>query len=155
MQRPPPEDSLLKETKAGLGGVKVTGDKHASAYDLVEKMLYLYVRVVKAKDLPAKDVTGSCDPFVEVKTGNYKGTTRHFEKNSNPEWNQVFAFSRDRIQSSVLEVTVKDKDFVKDDLMGRVGFDVNEIPKLVPPDSPLAPQWYRLEDKKGDKVRGS
>ncbi|KAG6638341.1 hypothetical protein CIPAW_10G028300 [Carya illinoinensis] len=152
--RPPPEDFLLKETNPHLGGGKVTGDKHTSTYDLVEQMQYLYVRVVKAKDLPAKDVSGSCDPYVEVKLGNYKGTTRHFEKKSNPEWNQVFAFSKDRLQSSVLEVTVKDKDFVKDDFMGRVLFDLNEVPRRVPPDSPLAPQWYRLEDRKGDKVKG-
>lgn len=77
-----------------------------------------------------------------MKLGNYKGTTRHFEKRSNPEWNQVFAFSRDRIQASAVEVTVKDKDLVKDDFIGRVFFDLSEIPKRVPPDSPLAPQWY-------------
>ncbi|URE40920.1 hypothetical protein MUK42_07757 [Musa troglodytarum] len=117
-------------------------------------MQYLYVRVVKAKELPPKDVTGSCDPYVEVKLGNYKGTTRHFEKKTNPEWNQVFAFSKDRIQASVLEVIVKDKDFIKDDFIGRVLFDLTEIPKRVPPDSPLAPQWYRLEDRKGDKGKG-
>ncbi|KAM3690414.1 hypothetical protein ACB098_09G123700 [Castanea mollissima] len=155
MQRPPPqEEFLLKETNPHLGGGKHTGDKHTSTYDLVEQMQYLYVRVVKAKDLPAKDVTGSCDPYVEVKLGNYKGTTRHFEKKSNPEWNQVFAFSKDRLQSSVLEVTVKDKDLVKDDFIGRVLFDLNEVPKRVPPDSPLAPQWYRLEDRKSEKVKG-
>jgi len=153
MQRPPPEDFLLKETKPHLGG-KVSGDKLTSTYDLVEQMQYLYVRVVKAKELPSKDVTGSCDPYVEVKLGNYKGATRHFEKKTNPEWNQVFAFSKDRIQASVLEVFVKDKDFVKDDFIGRVWFDLNEIPKRVPPDSPLAPQWYRLEDRKSDKVKG-
>ncbi|KAG9134749.1 hypothetical protein Leryth_001063 [Lithospermum erythrorhizon] len=117
-------------------------------------MQYLYVRVVKAKDLPGKDVTGSLDPYVEVRLGNYKGTTRHFEKKSNPEWSQVFAFSKDRIQASVLEVTIKDKDPIKDDFVGRVLFDMNEIPKRVPPDSPLAPQWYRLENRKGDKVKG-
>lgn len=77
-----------------------------------------------------------------MKLGNYKGTTRHFEKRSNPEWNQVFAFSRDRIQASAVEVIVKDKDLVKDDFIGRVFFDLSEIPKRVPPDSPLAPQWY-------------
>ena len=152
--RPPQEEFLLKETSPHLGGGRHTGDKHTSTYDLVEQMQYLYVRVVKAKDLPAKDVTGSCDPYVEVKLGNYKGTTRHFEKKTNPEWNQVFAFSKDRLQSSVLEVTVKDKDLVKDDFIGRVVFDLNEVPKRVPPDSPLAPQWYRLEDRKSDKVRG-
>ncbi|GLT39695.1 hypothetical protein SLA2020_138720 [Shorea laevis] len=154
MQRPPMEDFTLKETNPPLGGGKVTGDKLTSTYDLVEQMQYLYVRVVKAKDLPGKDVTGSCDPYVEVKLGNYKGTTRHFEKKSNPEWNQVFAFSKDRIQASFLEVIVKDKDFVKDDFMGRVTFDLNDIPKRAPPDSTLAPQWYRLEDRKGDKVKG-
>ncbi|RZC88136.1 hypothetical protein C5167_015940 [Papaver somniferum] len=157
MQRPqhhPPEDFSLKETSPHLGGGGLTGDKHTSSYDLVEQMQYLYVRVVKAKDLPAKDVTGSCDPYVEVKLGNYKGTTRHFENKSNPEWNQVFAFSKERIQASVVEILVKDKDFVKDDFMGRVWFDLNEVPKRVPPDSPLAPQWYRLEDRKGDKAKG-
>ncbi|XP_068638923.1 FT-interacting protein 3-like [Aristolochia californica] len=155
MQRPlPPEEYRLKETSPHLGGGGVAGDKLTSTYDLVEQMHYLYVRVVKARDLPAKDLTGSCDPFVEVKLGNYKGTTRYFEKKTNPEWNQVFAFSKDRLQSSMIEVMVKDKDLVKDDIIGRVIFDLNEVPKRVPPDSPLAPQWYRLEDRKGDKVKG-
>ena len=123
MPRPPPEDFALKETNPHLGGGKVSGDKLTSTYDLVEQMQYLYVRVVKAKDLPGKDVTGSCDPYVEVKLGNYLGKTRFFEKKSNPEWNQVFAFSKDRLQASLLEVTVKDKDFVKDDFIGKVFFD--------------------------------
>ncbi|CAN6440243.1 unnamed protein product [Victoria cruziana] len=155
MQRPMPmEDFALKETSPHLGGGGVGGDKLTSTYDLVEQMQYLYVRVVKAKDLPAKDVTGSLDPYVEVKLGNYKGTTRHFEKKTNPEWNQVFAFSKERVQSNILECVVKDKDLVKDDVVGRVVFDLNEVPKRVPPDSPLAPQWYRLEDRKGDKSKG-
>ncbi|ONK70066.1 uncharacterized protein A4U43_C05F29890 [Asparagus officinalis] len=156
MQRPMPmrsEDYSIKETAPHLGG-GIAGDKLTTTYDLVEQMQYLYVRVVKAKDLPAKDVTGSCDPYVEVKLGNYKGTTRHFEKKTNPEWNQVFAFSKERIQATTLEVVVKDKDLVKDDFIGRVSFDLNEVPKRVPPDSPLAPQWYRLEDRKGDKTKG-
>ncbi|GAV76492.1 C2 domain-containing protein/PRT_C domain-containing protein [Cephalotus follicularis] len=155
MQKPPQAvDFALKETSPNIGAGAVTGDKLSSTYDLVEQMQYLYVRVVKAKDLPGKDVSGSCDPYVEAKLGNYKGTTRHFEKKSNPEWNQVFAFAKDRIQSSVLEVSVKDKDVILDDLIGRVMFDLNDIPKRVPPDSPLAPQWYRMEDRKGDKVKG-
>ncbi|XP_076881285.1 FT-interacting protein 3-like [Bidens hawaiensis] len=154
MNRPPPEDFSLKETKPHLGGGKTTGDKLTSTYDLVEQMQYLYVRVVKAKDLPAKDLTGSCDPYVEVRMGNYKGTTRHFEKNTKPEWNQVFAFSKDRIQSTMLEVIIKDKDVLKDDFIGGVLFDLNEVPKRVPPDSPLAPQWYKLANQKGDKLKG-
>ncbi|KAG6632533.1 hypothetical protein I3843_13G144700 [Carya illinoinensis] len=153
MQKPPqPQDFALKETSPNIGAGSITGDKLSCAYDLVEQMQYLYVRVVKAKELPGKDVTGSCDPYVEVKLGNYKGVTKHFEKKSNPQWNQVFAFSKDRLQASVLEVSVKDKDVVLDDLIGRIMFELNDIPKRIPPDSPLAPQWYRLEDRKGDKI---
>ena len=164
----PQDDYNLKEMDPQLGerwpggGVYggrgwMSGERFATTYDLVEQMYYLYVRVVKAKDLPPGALTGSCDPYVEVKLGNYKGRTRHFEKKMNPEWNQVFAFSKDRIQSSSLEVFVKDKEMVgRDDYLGRVVFDMNEVPTRVPPDSPLAPQWYRLEDRRGEgKVRGN
>ncbi|OIW06188.1 hypothetical protein TanjilG_23068 [Lupinus angustifolius] len=148
----------LKDTNPQLGGrgLMSGSERFASTYDLVEQMFYLYVRVVKAKDLKPGTITSSCDPYVEVKLGNYKGRTKHFEKKSNPEWNQVFAFSKDRIQSSILEVHVKDKEMLgRDDYLGRVVFDMNEVPTRVPPDSPLAPQWYRLEDWRGDgKVRG-
>lgn len=155
-----PADYSLKETSPHLGGGQVVGgrvipvDRPASTYDLVEQMRYLFVRVVKARDLPSMDVTGSLDPFVEVKLGNYKGITRRFEKNQNPEWNEVFAFAKDNIQSSVLEVVLMDKDMIKDDFVGLLRFDLNEVPTRVPPDSPLAPEWYRLEDKKGEKKRG-
>lgn len=155
-----PADYALKETSPFLGGGRVVGGRvipegrPSSTYDLVEQMRYLFVRVVKARDLPSKDVTGSLDPYVEVRVGNYKGITRHFEKKQNPEWNEVFAFARDRMQSSVLEVVVKDKDLVKDDFVGTVRLDMNELPTRVPPDSPLAPEWYRLEDRKGEKTKG-
>ncbi|XP_043709559.1 FT-interacting protein 7-like [Telopea speciosissima] len=130
------------------------GDKTMGTYDLVEQMHYLYVNVVKARDLPTMDVTGSLDPYVEVKLGNYKGITKHLEKNQNPVWRQVFAFSKDKLQSNLLEIVVMDKDIGKDDFVGQVFFDLLEVPLRVPPDSPLAPQWYKLEDKKGEKTKG-
>lgn len=128
------------------------GDKISTTYDLVEQMHFLYVNVVKARDLPVMDISGSLDPYVEVKLGNYKGVTKHLEKNQHPVWKQIFAFSKERLQSNLLEVTVKDKDIGKDDFVGRILFDLTEVPLRVPPDSPLAPQWYRLEDKKGMKI---
>lgn len=161
------EEYKLKDTKPQLGerwphgGVRgghgwISSDRVTSTYDLVEQMYYLYVRVVKAKDLPTNSVTGSCDPYIEVKLGNYRGKTKHFEKKINPEWNQVFAFSKEKIQSSVVEVFVRDREMVaRDDYLGKVVFDMNEVPTRVPPDSPLAPQWYRLENRHGEsKVRG-
>ncbi|PSS21142.1 FT-interacting protein [Actinidia chinensis var. chinensis] len=102
------------------GGGWISSERATSSYDLVEQMYYLYARVVKAKDLPTNPVTGSRDPYIEVKLGNYKGKTQHFEKRTGPECKQVI-------------------------------FDMNEVPTRVPPDSPLAPQWYRLEDRRGDR----
>ncbi|KAK4413367.1 FT-interacting protein 7 [Sesamum alatum] len=128
-------------------------DKTESTYDLVEQMNFLYVRVVKAMDLPVMDVSGSLDPYVEVKVGNYKGVTKHFEKNQSPVWDRVFAFSKERLQSSLIEITVKDKDISKDDFVGKITFEVSEAPVRVPPDSPLAPQWFKLVDKKGELLK--
>lgn len=163
---PPSQDEYkLKDTKPQLGerwphggmrgaGGWISSERAASTYDLVEQMFFLYVRVEKAKDLPPNPVSGSCDPYVEVKLGNYKGKTKHFEKKTNPEWRQVFAFTKEKLQSSTLEVIVRDREMVgRDDHIGKVIFDLNEVPTRVPPDSPLAPQWYRLEHREGQGRR--
>uniref|UniRef100_A0ACD5TBR5 Uncharacterized protein n=1 Tax=Avena sativa TaxID=4498 RepID=A0ACD5TBR5_AVESA len=146
----------LVETKPPLPakmGPRSGAAKIASTYDMVEPMKYLYVSVVKARDLPTMDITGSLDPYVEVKLGNFKGVTRHLQKNSNPVWRQTFAFSGAHLQASQIEVIVKDKDVVQDDFVGRVIFDMSDVPSRLPPDSPLAPQWYRLSDAHGNKLR--
>jgi hypothetical protein len=129
--------------------------KIAWTYDMVEPMWYLYVSVVKARDLPTMDITGALDPYVEVKLGNFKGVTRHLVKNPNPVWRQTFAFSRDHLQSNQLEVMVKaHKDVLCDDLVGRVLFDISDVPSRLPRDSPpVAPQWYCLSDAHGNKLR--
>jgi C2 domain len=154
-----PIDYQLRETSPSLGGGRVIGGRIISnnkpgTYDLVEKMQYLFIRVVKARDLPAMDVTGSLDPYVEIRLGNYRMRTQYFNRNSRPEWDEVFAFPRERVQASGLEVVVKDKDIVKDDFVGRLWFDLQEVPTRVPPDSPLAPEWYRLVGKDGDRTKG-
>ncbi|KAF8087164.1 hypothetical protein N665_0596s0015 [Sinapis alba] len=158
---PGPSDFSVKETSPFLGGGQIIGGRvvrgtarpSSGTYDLVEEMRFLFVRVVKARDLPDRDLTGSLDPYVEIKIGNFKGVTRHLDKNSDPEWNQVFAFAKENLQSNVLEIVVKDKDLVLDDYVGTVRFDLHEVRSRVPPDSPLAPEWYRLENKRGEKKK--
>ncbi|XP_013684310.2 FT-interacting protein 3 [Brassica napus] len=156
----PSSDFTVKETSPFLGGGRIIGgrivrgtQRPVGTYDLVEEMRFLFVRDVKARDLPDRDLTGSLDPYVEVKIGNFKGVTRHLDKNSDPEWNQVFAFAKENLQSNVLEIVVKDKDLVLDDYVGTVRFDLHEVRSRVPPDSPLAPEWYRLENKRGEKKK--
>ncbi|RLM58075.1 hypothetical protein C2845_PM18G08260 [Panicum miliaceum] len=79
---------------------------------------YVYVDVVRGRDLPIVDVTaGTVAPFVEVKASNLKGVTKHREKNPNPEWRQTFAFPREHLLRHQ-----------------------------------VAPQWYRLAHRNGDKL---
>ncbi|KAF6142660.1 hypothetical protein GIB67_015146, partial [Kingdonia uniflora] len=46
-----------------------------------------------------------------------------------------------------VDVLVKDKYLLKGDFVGKVSFDLNEVPQRIPPYSPLVPQWYWLSDR--------
>lgn len=146
----PPPDYSIKETNPILGRGKQA--RNTRAHDLVEPMEFLYVKIMKARNLPTMDPTGSLDPYVEVKLGNFTAKTKHFEKNKNPIWNQVFAFSKSDQQSNFLQVIVMDKDIMKDDFVGSIRFDLDEIPTRVAPDSPLAPEWYVVNVEKGGEI---
>ncbi|MQL81318.1 hypothetical protein Taro_013774 [Colocasia esculenta] len=143
----PRQEFSLKETRPHLGGGAANRDKTSSTYDLVEQIQYLYVRVVRARGLPIGAGAGA---HVEVKLGNYRGFTRGCPS---LHWDQVFAFAKDCIQSTAVEIFVKEKEGL-DDFIGWVAFDMGEVPRRAPPDSPLAPQWYRLDDRKGEKLPG-
>uniref|UniRef100_A0A0E0GET4 C2 domain-containing protein n=1 Tax=Oryza nivara TaxID=4536 RepID=A0A0E0GET4_ORYNI len=135
-----PGDFSLKETRPRLGG-GTTADKASATYDLVEQMQYLYVRVVRARGVAAVGET-----VAEVKLGNYRGVT---PATAAHHWDQVFAFSKETIQSSFVEVFVRARG--SDDHVGRVWFDLSEVPRRAPPDSTLAPQWHIMEDRKGER----
>ncbi|KAH6762462.1 C2 calcium/lipid-binding plant phosphoribosyltransferase family protein [Perilla frutescens var. hirtella] len=114
-----------------------------SSFDLVEKMHYLFVRVVRARSLPT---AGS--PVVKIAVSGFHVVSKPARKTAFFDWDQTFAFNRDsQDSSSILEVSVWDPigADVGHDFLGGICFDVAEIPLRDPPDSPLAPQWYRLE----------
>ncbi|XP_074305369.1 FT-interacting protein 3-like [Silene latifolia] len=136
---PTDDEFSLKATFPKIGNIS------AGSFNLVEPMNYLYIRIVKAKNLYGGEDHPEYDPYIQVRIGNYRASTKHIEKNPNPEWNHVFAFSKDRVHSSMLEVFVMSKGDERDDIKGRVWLDATEVPIRVAPDSPLAPQWYNLE----------
>ncbi|KAF5735160.1 hypothetical protein HS088_TW15G00660 [Tripterygium wilfordii] len=118
-----------------------------SSFDLVDKMHYLFVRAVKARSLPTK---GS--PVVKIAVSGTQIQSKPARKAMYYEWDQTFAFGRDSPESSsILEISVWDppldapSDVAGVNFLGGICFDVTEIPLRDPPDSPLAPQWYRLE----------
>ncbi|CAN1139470.1 FT-interacting protein 7 [Linum perenne] len=155
------QDFSLRETSPDIGGRKSISTITNDNLTLVEQRLFLYVRILKAKLVP------SCHrPFVELGIGSYKAATRVLQAppTHNPEWNQAFAFAKDsRLQGNTLEIILKDvgpatteeeessEGKSQPKIMGRVYFEMGDIPTRFPPDSPLAPQWYRLED--GDRKR--
>lgn len=148
----PETDFTVKETNPDLGKA-VDYRQH---FDLVEQMSYLFVRVVRARGLMGKDTNGLSDPYVRITVGPVRTETKIIKHDLNPVWNQVFAVGKDKLQGGTLELSVWDADKQsKDDFLGGFMIDLSEVPVRKPPESPLAPQWYRLESKVGPgRVRG-
>lgn len=116
-----------------------------SSFDLVEKMHYLFVRVGKARSLPTNG-----NPIVKIAVSNHHVRSKPARKTIFFEWDQTFAFPRESTEyssSSILEVSVWDPLDMghEQNFLGGICFDTTEILLRDPPDSPLAPQWYRLE----------
>ncbi|KAG5025542.1 hypothetical protein JHK86_021456 [Glycine max] len=134
------EDYNLRETDPQLGGERWPnatrgwmsgGERFSSTHDLVEQMFYL-----EAGELQRKNKA-------------------HREENQ-PGMEPSLCFLQRQISIFCFGSHCEDREMLgRDDYIGRVAFDLNEVPTRVPPDSPLAPQWYRLEDRRGEgKVRG-
>ncbi|XP_052171951.1 FT-interacting protein 7 [Diospyros lotus] len=122
----------------------LAGDRNRGSYDLVDRMPFLFVRVVKVKRAnPEADSSVYANLVIGTHSIKSKSQT-------DKDWDQVFAFDKEGLNSTSLEVSVwsekKGPDGnVTENSLGNVSFDLQEVPKRVPPDSPLAPQWYTLE----------
>ncbi|KAG0490634.1 hypothetical protein HPP92_007497 [Vanilla planifolia] len=119
-----------------------------SAFDLVEPMQYLFVRIVRARGLR------QCDsPYVKIRSGSQAMRSRPAREGSgNPEWNQIFALSQSK-PDPTLEISVWDGG-PGEAFLGGVCFDLSDVPIREKPDGPLAPQWYRLEGGDDRHVTG-
>ncbi len=76
-----------------LGGEKLGKIQFQLSYDFQEMTLTL--RIMRAVELPAKDFSGTSDPYVKIlllPDKKQKLTTNIKRKNLNPRWNEVFAF---------------------------------------------------------------
>lgn len=150
----PGENSDRKRTGLGANDMDVrslANDRTRSAFDLVDPMPFLFVKVVKAK--PADNVSGA-PIYAKLVIGTHSIKTK---SQSDKDWDQVFAFDKEGLNSTSLEVSVwaeekKEDDQSTESCLGTVSFDLLEVPKRVPPDSPLAPQWYTLESEKSSSA---
>ncbi|GER32640.1 C2 calcium/lipid-binding plantphosphoribosyltransferase family protein [Striga asiatica] len=152
---PIPKKSIVTESSKSTAEIesqifrKITGGAadRRTAFDLVDQMPFLFVRVVKAKiSNPDLAEPTFCAKLI---IGTHSIKTRSQPANS--EWDQVFAFDKEGLNSSSLEISIiaekkiPEKETTEETSFGTVSFDLQEVPKRVPPDSPLAPQWYSLE----------
>ncbi|XP_059181853.1 synaptotagmin-10 [Centropristis striata] len=96
-------------------------------YDYEEQALV--VRILKALDLPAKDFTGTSDPYVKIyllPERKKKYQTRVHRKNLNPMFDETFCFPvvYDEICNRKLHFSVYDFDrFTSHDMIGEVVVD--------------------------------
>lgn len=65
----------------------------------------LTVKILKGQDLPAKDFSGTSDPFVKIyllPDRKHKLETKIKRKNLNPHWNETFLFEGQFLVKTIL-----------------------------------------------------
>ncbi|EDM12805.1 synaptotagmin VII, isoform CRA_g [Rattus norvegicus] len=94
----------------------------------------LTVKVMKAQELPAKDFSGTSDPFVKIyllPDKKHKLETKVKRKNLNPHWNETFLFEGfpyEKVVQRILYLQVLDYDrFSRNDPIGEVSIPLNKV----------------------------
>ena len=141
----PSKTRALTCSESGI--IRSFGGK-GGGFDLVDLVPYLFVRVVKvnAPESPGRRV------YAKVNVGTQTARTRVA---NNGVFDQVFAFLKGGLNSTAVDFSVwaekeeKEEGGAAETSLGAVSFDLHEIPKRAPRDSPLAPQWYELTENGG------
>uniref|UniRef100_A0A2K6K169 Synaptotagmin-7 n=1 Tax=Rhinopithecus bieti TaxID=61621 RepID=A0A2K6K169_RHIBE len=82
----------------------------------------LTVKIMKAQELPAKDFSGTSDPFVKIyllPDKKHKLETKVKRKNLNPHWNETFLFEG--------EAMLDYDRFSRNDPIGEVSIPLNKV----------------------------
>ncbi|KAG9339249.1 hypothetical protein JZ751_023946, partial [Albula glossodonta] len=122
------KQKTLETDEASTNGGKTCGKINFSLkYDYENEALI--VNILKAFDLPAKDLCGSSDPYVKIyllPDRKRKFQTRVHRKTLNPTFDESFQFpvTYDELASSKLHLSVFDFDrFSRHDMIGEVILD--------------------------------
>ncbi|XP_035215258.1 synaptotagmin-7-like isoform X2 [Stegodyphus dumicola] len=101
-------------------------------YDFYASTLVL--RIIQGRDLPAKDIIGTSDPYVKVTLlpdKKRKLETKVKHRTLNPRWNETFyfeGFPLHKLQKSILHLNVYDWDrFSRDDPIGDVYLPLAQV----------------------------
>ncbi|KAK7903838.1 phosphatidylserine decarboxylase [Exophiala xenobiotica] len=109
-----------------------------------QKPLILKVYVIKARNLAAKDRSGTSDPYLVVTLGTARQSTPSISKNLNPEWKICFDMPLTGVP--LLECICWDKDRFGKDYMGEFDIAVEDI--FADGKIQQEPRWYKLKSRR-------
>ncbi|XVF11983.1 hypothetical protein REPUB_Repub08aG0075800 [Reevesia pubescens] len=134
-----------KSQDDNAAAARIGGAERIHPYDLVEPMQYLFVKIVKAR----RSAPNEC-PYVKIRTSSHYLKSKPMiyrpgEPTDSPEWREVFALGYNKQESANATLEISVWDSPTENFLGGVCFDLSDVAVRESPDSPLAPQWYRLE----------
>ncbi|KAG9228871.1 phosphatidylserine decarboxylase-like protein [Amylocarpus encephaloides] len=109
-------------------------------------MLCLKVVVLRARDLAAKDRSGTSDPYLVLTLGDAKDATQPVYKTLNPEWNISMQFPITGVNSLLLDCVCWDKDRFGKDYLGEFDLSLEDV--FCRGQNEVGPNWYPLRSKR-------
>jgi Ca2+-dependent lipid-binding protein len=104
--------------------------------------------VLKAKKLQKKGVFGKADPYTKITLGDQIHKSHTVKNNQNPEWNYNAKLNISKDSPDSILVEVFDEDVGKDDAMGIIQVDLQDIVES----KKLVNKWVLLEQCKSGQV---
>ncbi|XP_037537331.1 extended synaptotagmin-2 [Nematolebias whitei] len=113
----------------------------------------LRIHFIEAQDLLSKDkilgglIKGKSDPYGVVRVGADIYKSKVIQENLNPKWNEVYEIKIYESSGRVVEIELFDEDTDKDDYLGGLHFDLDEVKKEQKVD-----QWFTLDEVTSGKL---
>ncbi|XP_069067266.1 extended synaptotagmin-2 isoform X1 [Pleurodeles waltl] len=113
----------------------------------------LRIHFIEAQDLMSKDtylkgmVKGKSDPYGILRVGNQIFQSKVIKENLNPKWNAVYEALVYESPGQELEIELFDEDTDKDDFLGSLMIDLNEVRK-----ARVVEEWFKLDEATSGKL---
>ncbi|KAM9789306.1 extended synaptotagmin-2-B [Neosynchiropus ocellatus] len=113
----------------------------------------LRIHFLEAQDLLGKDkflgglIKGKSDPYGVIRVGNELFQSKVIHETVHPKWNEVYETQIFEHSGQSLEIELFDEDTDKDDFLGSLIIDMDELVKQHKVD-----QWFTLDDVSSGKL---
>ncbi|KAK7163508.1 hypothetical protein R3I93_007535 [Phoxinus phoxinus] len=113
----------------------------------------LRIHFLEAQDLVGKDtflggmIKGKSDPYGVLQLGNQLFRSKVIKESLNPKWNEVYEALVYDNSGQNLEIELYDEDTDKDDFLGSLTLNVDELQKEQKVD-----EWFKLDDTAKGKL---